>query len=375
MIYSLDRTLIDALLERQHYQIVGDMRKRVILEWLNRFKFSNREVLSRVIDVQSSAKYRIIKNLIDKGYIEEIESNKHAGKLIKLTRKGLAYLISEESVSHDASLVNRTTVKSYSRVSHELGLQSAVLNIMQILYKEGFHRFEIMKEYRTKTLSVDVALRCYHEELGIPSSLVAIEYENSTKSRKRADYLIVQHYLNIKQGLFDQVHFSFGDERDLKTYASYIYEQPQNYKKDKKGKLWLDRKITLENEYLSKVHFGYFDVVGHYKSKPYLKLDYLEHAKKRAKNNAIKAKKEREKILENIKDDAYDDAYQEGYEQGYEDAKQELRSKIVNDIKHQTQKQTYLDILKAYDEMGMFKTGFRGILQEYIDHLEEQNDE
>ena len=170
-------------------------------------------------------------------------------------------------------------------------------------------------------------------------------------------------------------HFSFGDERDLKTYASYIYEQPQNYKKDKKGKLWLDREITLENEYLSKVHFGYFDVVGHYKSKPYLKLDYLEHAKQRAKNNAIKAKKEREKILENIKDDAYDDAYQEGYEQGYEDAKQELRSKIVNDIKHQTQKQTYIEILQIYEDMGMFKTGFKGILQEYIDHLEEQNDE
>lgn len=372
MIYSLDRTLIDALLEMQHYQIVGDMRKRVILEWLNRFKFSNREILSQVIDVQSSAKYRIIKNLIDKGYIEEIESNKHAGKLIKLTRKGLAYLISEESVSHDAPLVNRTTVKSYSRVSHELGLQSAVLNIMQILYKKGFHRFEIMKEYRTKTLSVDVVLRCDHEELGIPSSLVAIEYENSTKSRKRADYLIVQHYLNIKQGLFDQVHFSFGDERDLKTYASYIYEQPQNYKKDKKGKLWLDREITLENEYLSKVHFGYFDVVGHYKSKPYLKLDYLEHAKQRAKNNAIKAKKEREKILENIKDDAYDDAYQEGYEQGYEDAKQELRSKIVNDIKHQTQKQTYIEILQIYEDMGMFKTGFKGLLQEHINSLEEE---
>src|SRR5699024_2336345 len=169
-------------------------------------------------------------------------------------------------------------------------------------------------------------------------------------------------------------HFSFGDERDLKTYASYIYEQPQNYKKDKKGKLWLDREITLENEYLSKVNFGYSCFVDNYKSKPYIKLDNIEHAKQRTKNNAIKAKKEREKILENIKDDAYDDAYQEGYEQGYEDAKQELRSKIVNDIKHQTQKQTYIEILQIYEDMGMFKTGFKGILQEYIDHLEEQND-
>lgn len=58
--------------------------------------------------------------------------------------------------------------------------------------------------------------------------------------------------------------------------------------------------------------------------------------------------------------------------QGYEDAKQELRSKIVNDIKRQKEKQTYIEVLQIYDEMGMIKASFRGRLQEYINSLEEE---
>lgn len=367
MIYSLDKTTINNYLDLNENQAIGELRKVLILQWLNLFKFSNRQILSEVIDVQSSAKYRIIQKLIERGYIEEIDSNYHSTKLIKLKRKGLSYLVGEEYAPDDSTLLSSNTIRSYTRVKHELGLQHLALGVIKKLRSEGFPELKLMKEYRVKTLSVDLVLQCpysYHK--------VAVEYENSRKSRKRADYLIVQHYFNIKNGTFNEVHFGFKDESLMKGYASYVYEKPKRYKKNKNGTLTLVGDITLENEHLSQMYFGHIAKPGAYITAPYPQLDFLEHAKQREKNNAIKAKKEREKQKQYLREQLEDEIYDEVYEDAKNDARHELYNEIAYKIERQTQKQTYIEIRQIYDEMGIFKKGFKDLLQEHINSLEEE---
>ena len=114
------------------------------------------------------------------------------------------------------------------------------------------------------------------------------------------------------------------------------------------------------------MYFGHIAKPGTYITAPYPQIDFLEHAKQREKNNAIKAKKEREKQKQYLREQLEDEIYDEVYEDAKNDARHELYNEIAERIAYQTEKRVYKEIRQAYIDMGAIKFGFQEILEKHI---------
>lgn len=335
MFYHLNKSHIQELMNIKDYQQIGEIRKDLLLQWLLRFRFSNRELLSQVIDVHGTSRYRIISNFIKQGYIEEVNNDYEGGKLVKLTPKGLKYLISEEFTSHKTSIWGKRKVSEYSRVKHELGLQTLILAHIRLLETQYTDSsFQIFKEYRKGNLSID-ALLIWKTGTDLPPERIAIEYENSAKSRKRANFLMVEHYKMIDKGEYDNVVFGFKDTELLTHNAIMLKDKPKEYFKNKKtGKLGGGMPFNMNDEVLSHFHFAIANGVD-YSINQFEDLNVLKQLQERQEQNSYKERVKREELEAEAKQDIYERYYEElkseieaQYEMKLEQAVNEAREEI-----------------------------------------------
>lgn len=250
--------LIHSELEQKNTQEVNLIRKALILNWLYKYKISSREILFEVAHVEKTAGYRLIAKLVKQGYLRSIDSNYTTTNIFGLGKLGLGELISSSIVKDNYRLPSPNVLANIKLIGHELGLQKAVLGGLRYIERTKLIEHKISKEFETKGLRIDSLIDFSYIHNDEHKKLkVAVEFENSEKSRKRIEYLLVNHLKNIKNGLYDVVFLVFSSNSLRMRYAEILKNKPRDIQKNKKtGRLTSSIRYEYDKSYEKSVHFG-----------------------------------------------------------------------------------------------------------------------
>lgn len=230
---------IAVLSDAKDFLGVNKERKLLVLKWLNVFGFAERKFLIELanIDNSGSGGYRFIANLAKQHYIQPFKNEYYGKEIFMLDKRGLGDLINEQCIGYDAKLPNKKKFIRSSRLAHDIGLQYVVLDTL-LSQKTYTQLIGIDKDLRCNNLMIDTILTVsIAKEDKVIKGRYAIEYEKTEKSRKRIEYLLVEHIENIKKGKYITTTFYFNDMTMCQYYLKILIDQPRIWHKNKDGKL------------------------------------------------------------------------------------------------------------------------------------------
>ena len=227
---------MDALSEAKDFIGVNLERRMLVLKWLHIFGYSNRETILGLIDRSDRGGYRFIADLIRHGYIQKLNNVSYSKDLFMLDKKGIGWLMECGIVEKDKpKLPNKRKFIVTDRVLHEVGLHRSVLAVL-LNTQDKVHLTKLDKEVRYESLMLDALMFLEAIELE-KTGKIAIEYERTNKSRKRIEFLLVEHMKNMSEGCYFNTYFCFTEERLHDYYVQILIDKPNQWSKDKQGKL------------------------------------------------------------------------------------------------------------------------------------------
>lgn len=227
---------MDALSEAKDFIGVNLERRMLVLKWLYIFGYSNRETILGLIDRSDRGGYRFIADLIRHGYIQKFNNVSYSKDLFMLDKKGIGWLMECGIVERDKpNLPNKRKFIITDRVLHEVGLHRSVLAIL-LNTQDTVHLTKLDKEVRYKSLMLDALMFLEVIELE-KNAKIAIEYERTEKSKKRIEFLLVEHMKNMSEKFYFTTHFCFTNKRLHDYYVQILIDKPNQWSKDKQGKL------------------------------------------------------------------------------------------------------------------------------------------
>ena len=227
---------MDALSEAKDFIGVNLERRMLVLKWLYIFGYSNRETILGLIDRSDRGGYRFIADLIRHGYIQKFNNVSYSKDLFMLDKKGIGWLMECGIVERDKpNLPNKRKFIITDRVLHEVGLHRSVLAIL-LNTQDKVHLTKLDKEVRYKSLMLDALMFLEVIELE-KNTKIAIEYERTEKSKKRIEFLLVEHMKNMSEKFYFTTHFCFTNKRLHDYYVQILIDKPNQWSKDKQGKL------------------------------------------------------------------------------------------------------------------------------------------
>ncbi len=234
---------MDALSEAKDFIGVNLERRMLVLKWLHIFGYSNRETILGLIDRSDRGGYRFIADLIRHGYIQKFNNVSYSKDLFMLDKKGIGWLMECGIVESDKpKLPNKRKFIITDRVLHEVGLHRSVLAVL-LNTPDKVHLTKLDKEVRYKSLMLDALMFLKSIELE-KNAKIAIEYERTEKSKKRIEFLLVEHMKNMSEKSYFTTYFCFTDKRLHDYYVQILIDRPNQWSKDKQGRLHNSRPYT-----------------------------------------------------------------------------------------------------------------------------------
>lgn len=267
--------------EQKDFISVNVERRTLVLQWLNIYGYSDRDLLLHLVNSKGSSGYRFIANLVKKRYIQPFKNVHFKRDVFMLDKAGLGELIELGIVDpEETKLPNKRKFMRSPLIPHDLGLQRVSLHILLGLFAQPI--VEIVKDASVNGLRVDTLITLQKEDTGKLTKF-AIEYERTDKSRQRAEYLLLTHIENIG-GEEDAYDYGYGDDDDddkiydylfiyfdnlkiARKYLKYILEGLPYWHKSRKTnaltRRYSDEKLRLRvnRHSRSKIYFGYMN--GH----------------------------------------------------------------------------------------------------------------
>lgn len=344
---------IAVLSDAKDFLGVNKERKLLVLKWLNVFGFAERKFLIELanIDNSGSGGYRFIANLAKQRYIQPFKNEYYGKEIFMLDKRGLGDLINEQCIGYDAKLPNKKKFIRSSRLAHDIGLQYVVLDTL-LSQKNYTQLIGIDKDLRCNNLMIDTILTVsMAKEDKVFKGRYAIEYEKTEKSRKRIEYLLVEHIENIKKGKYITTTFYFNDMTMCQYYLKILIDRPRIWHKNKDGKLiqFGNEKYAISADIAETLFFKCVDATD-----PKNKLFSSSLA-------AVGA--EKEPIMRSYVQDKRDAIQekkakrQELTEQIEEQLRPKIEQEIAPRIKKQAQEELLEQLLYQFDELGAFSKG------------------
>jgi hypothetical protein len=179
----------------------GEQTKQTILRWLIDFGCSNTTMLTCITGLSDYGIKKALKRLLIEGFIFAVAESDNIKNVWGITWKGVceAGEIDENMVFNDADF-------NVSQMYHKLCIQNA----RAILESKGLEYVcPDVKFLRDKEAHVDGFYRKNGE-------LIAIEVENSAKSKKRYKEVWGAHIKAINKGMYSGVHYFLVDKNVLR---------------------------------------------------------------------------------------------------------------------------------------------------------------
>lgn len=294
---------MDALSEAKDFIGVNIERRMLVLKWLHIFGYSDREIILKLIDRPDRGGYRFITDLIRHGYIQKFENTFYGKDLFMLDKKGVGLLLESAATPTDKTKVpNKRKFMTTNMVAHEVGLHKSVIASLDHL-SDGRRLINIDKEVRCKALMLDVLMN--FQKLDSEATLkIGLEYERADKSRRRTEFLLVEHMKNIAKEQYDLVIFSFTEKRLHDYFIKILIDKPKEWSKSKeKGTLYngipyndQSHNNSLYFMLLSDDKMEITNLAQIKELKTHRLHSYLVESEQKEKNDALSAEKERERL-------------------------------------------------------------------------------
>lgn len=192
-----------------------------ILTFLFNETWSSAPILGRVINLTTSGTYKKLNKLVQKGLLKRHYIRELGMSIWGITKEGLL-----EAWECGAPVVNRSVFEP-SKISpffihHHLDLQNARLNAEARSWQEW---------KPDKLLSKGLKKRPDAVSLNSQRQRIAIELERTIKTLKRYETIWALFLMDIKNGLYDYIHYVVPDEkmkRALERIFSLIQSVPVN---------------------------------------------------------------------------------------------------------------------------------------------------
>ena len=302
---------MDALSEAKDFIGVNLERRMLVLKWLHIFGYSNRETILRLIDRSDRGGYRFIADLIRHGYIQKFNNVSYSKDLFMLDKKGIGWLMECGIVERDKpKLPNKRKFIITDRVLHEVGLHRSVLAVL-LNTQDKVHLTKLDKEVRCKSLMLDALMFLEAIELE-KNAKIAIEYERTEKSRRRIEFLLVEHMKNMSEKLYSTTYFCFTDKRLHDYYMQILIDRPNQWSKNKQGKLHNSRPYPEQYD-RELIHFFLIDdnnnvesttikkVINDKSHRLHIKLAEKERKRRKEAEKVLQAQKEEEAVRAQIR--------------------------------------------------------------------------
>lgn len=329
---------------------VNKERKLLVLKWLNVFGYAERKFLIQLANIDNSGGYRFIANLAKHNYIQPFKNEYYGKEVFMLGKRGLGELITEQWLDYDAKLPNKKKFIRSSRLPHDIGLQYVVLDTL-LSQKTDTQLIGIDKDLRCNNLMIDAILTVgTANEDKVAKGRYAIEYEKTEKSRKRIEYLLVEHIENMKKGKYITTTFYFNDMTMCQYYLKILIDQPRVWHKNKEGKLiqFGNEKYAISADIAKKLYFKCVDVANPgnklFSSSLFKVMDEREPSMQsyvQGKRDAIKATKaKKQEVIEQIED--------------------RLREKLIAELTPQIEKEVEQRLRAEFESQYSKPKGFFG---------------
>lgn len=345
---------IAVLSDAKDFLGVNKERKMLVLKWLNVFGYAERKLLIELanIDNSGSGGYRFIANLVKQDYIQPFKNEYYGKEVFMLDKRGLGELINEQIIGCDAKLPNKKKFIRSSRLVHDIGMQYAVLSEL-LIQNNKTKLIGIEKDFKCNNLMIDTMLTVglFNSKKRMFKAKFAVEYERTEKSRRRIEYLLVEHIENIKKREYGVVTFYFNDLTKCKYYIKILIDKPRVWHKNKDGNLIQigDQKYAISDEIAEKVFFKCVDATD---SKNELFSSSLANVRAEKEPTMQAYVQDKRQAIQKKKDKR-----QELTEQIEEQLRPKIEQEITPRIKKQAQKELLEQLLYQFDELGAFSKG------------------
>ena len=199
----------------------SERNKSLVLRFLFDETWSSAEIMSLILKRSTSGTYKIINNLEKKGLLK-----RHQVLELNLAIWGITQVGLLEAWECGSPVVSRTAFEP-SKVSpffihHHLDLQKARLNAVARNWQEWKPDKLLPKGLKKRPDAVAINLR---------GQTIAIELERTIKTLKRYEVIWAVFLMDIKNGLYDCIHYVVPDEkmkRSLERIFTLIETVPVN---------------------------------------------------------------------------------------------------------------------------------------------------
>jgi len=177
----------------------NEEKKQLLLEWLVDFTWTTPAIAGQVMGVASrGAINKSLTHLEQKGLIRSAKLQLMTGRtqrIVGVTPDGLLWC-EKNDAAFDKPTFDPARV-ALSTAQHRLDVQSCRLKVRDA---DDFSWIAENNYPKELTYRPDAIIKT-------ANTTIALELERTAKTRKRYQQLVVQHLRQIKQGLYDEVHY------------------------------------------------------------------------------------------------------------------------------------------------------------------------
>lgn len=215
------------------------------MRWLLLFDYTNRKIVSQILNVSDGALSAFYRALIKRNYItlEQDPISVANNKIILLTKDGFDAALTIHNDIDIQHLVHKKTVPP-TMVRHQLILQSYLVSISVDPYKVVTDK--ILRKRVTNTYFIPDAIAI------VDGKRVAIEMELTRKKPARIYYKFGQQINamrstnNGKKNLFTKVYFVFVNETLMKSYMNHFEKERWPHVVMENSKLYIKESVESD---------------------------------------------------------------------------------------------------------------------------------